>query len=116
MLVAGPIERLERLNYRYSHGEDLQRPREEVVLKETLRNELARRYPALPSSSLDQAVARFSSPQGVDSTRRNMQFHTELTRGIDVKVHLQPMRILPAADEAAGGVGQLEHRQMKLED
>src|SRR6266496_3231231 len=91
------IERLERLDYRYSHGEDLQRPREEVVLKETLRNELARRYPALPSSSLDQAVGRFSSPQGVDPIRRNMQFHADLTRGIEVKV------------ERPGGRAEHEH-------
>jgi type I restriction enzyme R subunit len=82
------IERLERLRYRYSHGEDLQRPREEVVLKDVLRNELARRYADLPSSSLDQAVARFSRPQGVDPLRRNMQFHADLTRGIEVKVEL----------------------------
>src|SRR5207247_6424563 len=80
------IERLERLDYRYSHGEDLQRPREEVVLKDTLRNEFARRYADLPPSSLDQAVARFATPQGVDSLRRNMQFHADLTRGIEVKV------------------------------
>src|SRR5207302_10818765 len=55
-------------------------------LKETLRSELARRYPDLPASSLDQAVARFSRPQGVDPLRRNMQFHADLTRGIEVKV------------------------------
>src|SRR2546429_9793041 len=79
------IERLEGLEYGYSHGEDLQRPREEVVLKERLRKELARRYPDLPPTSLDQAVARFSTPQGVDSIRRNMQFHADLTRGIEVK-------------------------------
>src|SRR6266516_3889274 len=80
------IERLERLTYRYSHGEDLQRPREEVVLTDTLRSELARRYPKLPAPSLDQAVARFSRPQGVDPLRRNMQFHADLTRGIEVKL------------------------------
>ena len=92
------IERLERLEYRYSHGEDLQRPREEVVLKETLRKELARRYPDLPPSSVDQAVARFSTPQGVDSIRRNKQFQADLTRGIEVKV------------ERSGG--RTEHRQI----
>src|SRR3989449_8578514 len=80
------IERLERLDYRYAHGEDLQRPRQEVVLKETLRSEIARRYSDLPSLSLDQAVTRFSTPQGVDTLRRNMQFHTDLTRGIDIKM------------------------------
>src|SRR2546428_7706163 len=80
------IERLERLAYRHSHGEDLPRPRDEVVLNDVLRSELARRYPDLPSSSLDQAVARFSRPQGVDPLRRNMPFHTDLTRGIEVKV------------------------------
>src|SRR5260370_38074467 len=61
------IERLERLDYRYSHGEDLQRPREEVVLKETLPNELARLYPDLPSSSIATPVARFSGPHAVES-------------------------------------------------
>src|SRR5437867_6601871 len=114
------IERLERLDYRYSHGEDLQRLREEVVLKETLRNELARRYPGLPLSSLDQAVARFSNPQGVDPLRRNMQFHADLTRGFDVKVerpggraehhHVYALDWVAPANNDLLGVNQLSVR------
>lgn len=80
------IQRLERLGYGYAHGEELDRPREEVVLKEVLRRELARRYPDLPTRSLDEATVRFSRPQGVDTLRRNMAFHQDLTRGIEVKV------------------------------
>lgn len=80
------IDRLELLGYRYSHGEDLNRPLDEVVLKDVLRSFLTNRYPDLPERSIDEAVARFSRPDGVDSLRRNMSFHQTLTRGIEVRV------------------------------
>jgi len=80
------IDRLELLTYRYIHGEELDRPHEEVVLRSLLRSSLAARYPDLPTRSLDEAVARFASPEGADTIRRNMMFHRDLTRGIEVKV------------------------------
>ncbi|MGD0992892.1 MAG: type I restriction endonuclease subunit R [Gemmatimonadales bacterium] len=80
------IERLEQLKYRYIHGEEIARSREEVVLPGVLREQLTRRYPDLPPASLDEAVRRFTHPEGADTLRRNMSFHTDLTRGIDVRV------------------------------
>lgn len=80
------IERLEKQKYRYTHGEDLQRPHEEVVLRDVLKQQITKRYPELPERSIDEAVAHFSRPQGVDVVRRNFAFHVELVRGIDVKV------------------------------
>ena len=80
------IERLEQLNYEYIHGEELQRPLDEVVLKNALRAFLKNNYPDLPNSALDEAVSKFANPQGVDTLRRNRSFHQDVTRGIELKV------------------------------
>lgn len=80
------IERLLLPGYDYQHGEELARPHEEVVLRDILRGELARRYPDLPDPALDQVVARFARPEGVDTLRRNLAFHRDLTRGFEIKV------------------------------
>jgi type I restriction enzyme R subunit len=80
------IERLEGLAYQHVHGDDLERPHDEVVLRDHLLESLARRYPGLPARSLDEAVRTFSQPEGVDTLRRNMVFHRDLTRGIDVRI------------------------------
>jgi type I restriction enzyme R subunit len=77
------IERLEQLKYRYCAGEDIKRPEGAVVIKEILKYELTRRYRELPEPAIDQAVARFSRPDGVDTLRRNLSFHQSLVRGID---------------------------------
>ncbi len=77
------IERLKRLDYAHTHGTDLNRPLDEVVLHGVLRKSLSERYPDLPESSLDEAVSMFSRPDGVDTIHRNMAFHGLLTRGYD---------------------------------
>src|SRR5262245_36953000 len=82
------IERLEQLEYVHQHGEDVVRSHEEVVLKDTLRSTLARRYPDLPPRALDEAVTRISRPEGVDTLRRNLAFHLLLTRGFDLPVEM----------------------------
>lgn len=87
------IDRITGLGYRYAPGEDLTRQPEEVVLQDILRAELKRRYPDLPERSLDEAVRRFARPEGVDTLRRNMAFHQNLTRGIEVKVELPSGRV-----------------------
>lgn len=92
------IERLERLGYRHIHGTELDRPLEEVVLRDHLKASLARQYPDLPTVAAGEAVSRFSRPSGVDTIRRNMTLHEVLTRGIEVRV------------EHAGG--QIEHRHV----
>lgn len=80
------IERLERLGYTHVHGEEITRPHEEVVLKDRLRAHLVSAYPELPAASIDDAVARFSRPEGIDTLRRNMAFHLAATRGLEIRV------------------------------
>ena len=77
------IERLDRLDYDYVHGSELDREPQEAVLRDRLRANLVKRYPDLPEESIDYAVNHFARPDGVDTIRRNMQFHKVLTRGID---------------------------------
>jgi type I restriction enzyme R subunit len=86
------IERLEQLNYTHRFGMDIERSHDEVVLKDTLRANLAKRYD-LPGKALDEAVARISRPPGVDTIRRNMSFHQSLVRGFELKVELPDGRI-----------------------
>jgi type I restriction enzyme R subunit len=80
------IERLEQAGYTYELGLELERPPEQVVLRDVLRENLARRYPGLPDAALDEAVARLARPEGVDSIRRNLAFHRMLTRGLELPV------------------------------
>lgn len=80
------IERLERQGYEYRLGLDIKRSSVEVVLVDRLASSLSKRYPELPKDSIDQAVARFSRPQGVDLIRRNLDFHVVATRGWEVPV------------------------------
>ena len=77
------IERLELMGYRYLPAEELSRPLDEVVLKDVLKDHLKSRYSDLPENALDEAVARFSRPDGVDTLRRNMAFHLAAVRGLD---------------------------------
>ncbi len=83
------LERLEGLGYGYTHGGELDRPREEVVLVDRLQAHLRRRYPDLSRESLVEVVRRFSRPEGVDTLRRNMVFHHDLTRGYELAVERQ---------------------------
>jgi type I restriction enzyme R subunit len=82
------IERLIQQKYTYTHGEELTRSPEEVVLRDVLQQHLTTQYPDLPLRSVEEAVSRFARPEGVDTLRRNMQFHLSLTRGIEVKVEM----------------------------
>lgn len=80
------IERLEQIGYGYCHGTDLERDLDEVVLQDVLRRSLVARYPNLQESVINEAVVRFARPDGVDTIRRNMAFHKDLTRGIEVRI------------------------------
>lgn len=82
------IERLEQEGYVWQSGPDIQRPHDEVVMKDILRANLAARYADLPSRALDEAVARIAQPEGVDTLRRNMAFHEMLVRGLEVPIDL----------------------------
>jgi type I restriction enzyme R subunit len=82
------IERLEDEDYIYIHGEELERPHEDVVLKDRLHTFLASRYSDLPDAAIDEAVARFARPEGADTLRRNLNFHREVTRGVNISYEL----------------------------
>ena len=92
------IEPLLRLGRRHIHGSELDRPPEEVVLRDRLRACLPRVYADVPSAAVDETVNHFSRPEGADTLRRNMAFHEGLTGRIEVRVE-QPGR-------------RVEHRHM----
>jgi type I restriction enzyme R subunit len=98
------IERLEQLRYQHVFGPEIERAPDQVVLKDVLRASLAARYPDLPDAALDEAVARISRPDGVDTLRRNMAFHQMLTRGLELKVEF------PDRAPDGGPNGRIEHR------
>ena len=77
------IERLKALGWEHTHGTDLVRSNDEVVLPEVLREFLKSRYADLPAAAIDEAVKVFTRPEGVDTLRRNKAFHELLTRGYD---------------------------------
>lgn len=58
------IERLQALDYKHLFGMEIVRPQDEVVLKDLLKAALIRRYPAVPTKAIDEAVAKISRPQG----------------------------------------------------
>jgi len=87
------IERLEQLGYRHAFGPEIVRPLDQVVLKDVLRASLAARYPDLPDAALDEAVARISRPDGVDTLRRNMAFHLMLVHGLELKIEFPDGRV-----------------------
>jgi len=81
------IDRLEQLDYTWCHGSEVEREDEaEVVLRSRLRRFLEQRYADLPTTALNEAIAKLSRPEGVDSLHRNLAFHQLLTRGFEVKV------------------------------
>jgi type I site-specific restriction-modification system R (restriction) subunit len=80
------IERLEALRYRHVQGQHLDRPLDEVVLRDRLRAFLVKHHPELPTASVDEAVGQLARPEGADTLRRNMAFHIALTRGIEIRV------------------------------
>lgn len=80
------IKRLEQVGYTHLWGLELDRPPEQVVLRDILRGNLARRYPDLPGGALDEAVARLARPDGVDTIRRNLAFHRDLMKGLELPV------------------------------
>ena len=78
------VDRLKLLGYRHQLGTEIERPLDEVVFRDVLRTELARRYADLPPRTLDETVARIARPEGVDPLHRNLHFHRVITRGIEV--------------------------------
>jgi type I restriction enzyme R subunit len=87
------LQRFDALKYQHAFGMDIERPREEVVLRDVLHHFLAGRYPDLPPAAIEQAVRTFSKPEGVDTLHRNLAFHQMLTRGLELKVEFPDGRV-----------------------
>jgi type I restriction enzyme R subunit len=77
------IDRLKLLGYQYQYGGECNRPLNQVVLKDTLKAQLQKRYRHLPEKSLDELVSRACNPNGVTTLQRNEAFHHMLTRGLE---------------------------------
>lgn len=87
------LQRLDALKYQHVFGMDIERPHDEVVLRDVLRNFLSDRYKDLPPSAIELAVRLFSKPEGVDTLHRNLAFHQMLTRGLELKVEFPDGRV-----------------------
>lgn len=80
------IERLEQLGYTHLLGTEIERPHAEVVFADRLEASIRHRYPDLPDASVQLAVSHFARPQGVDTLRRNRDFHLAATKGWDCPI------------------------------
>lgn len=87
------LQRLDALTYQPAFGMDIERPHDEVVLRDVLRDFLSDRYKDLPPAAIEQAVRLFSRPEGVDTLHRNLAFHQMLTRGLELKVEFPDGRV-----------------------
>ena len=87
------LQRLDTLKYQHVFGMDIERPHDEVVLRDVLRDFLNDRYKDLPPAAIEQAVRLFSKPEGVDTLHRNLAFHQMLTRGLELKVEFPDGRV-----------------------
>ncbi len=87
------LQRLDALKYQHVFGMEIERPHEEVVLRDLLRDFLSQCYGDLPPSAIEQAVRLFSKPEGVDTLHRNLAFHQMLTRGLELKVEFPDGRV-----------------------
>jgi type I restriction enzyme R subunit len=79
------IDRLVALDYRYCYGGELARDERDVVMTDWLRTFLQKQYGHLPAEALEEAIVRFSRPEGVTTEQRNKHFHQLLTGGIEQK-------------------------------
>ncbi len=75
------LQRLEALGYRRLYGGEIERPLQSVVLEDSLRGYLRRRYRHLPAPAIEQAVQRVAAPEGLTRDRRNLDFHRLLREG-----------------------------------
>jgi type I restriction enzyme, R subunit len=83
------LQRLQALGYRYLHGGTIDRPLQSVVLEDSLRAYLHRRYRHLPAAAIEQAVQRVSAPEGLTLDRRNLDFARLLREGYTVRYESQ---------------------------
>ena len=84
---------LAALDWRVAHGPDIapgspgaeRDDYGEVVLERRLRDVLAVLNPSLPSSALDDAYRKLTSPQGATLEARNRAFHRMLVNGVEIE-------------------------------
>ena len=79
------IDRLRALGYRYQYGGEIERDWRDVVMTDWLRVFLEKKHGHLPPEALEEAIVRFSRPEGVTTEQRNKHFHHLLTKGHEQK-------------------------------
>jgi len=79
------IDRLRALGYRYEYGAGIERDLRDVVMADWLRAFLVKSYEGVPAEAIEEAVARFTRPEGVTTEQRNLHFHRLLTGGHEQK-------------------------------
>lgn len=78
------IEWLQELGYTHQEGNSLKRELKKVVLEADLRIFLQTRYPNVPATAINEAMAAFTQHAGMDLDHRNRDFHRKLTQGVSV--------------------------------
>jgi type I restriction enzyme R subunit len=71
------------LGYRYQYGDDIERDLRDVVMADWLRAFLAKTYPHIPATAMEEAIQRASRPEGITTEQRNKHFHELLTHGFE---------------------------------
>ena len=75
---------LQELGYSHQPGNSLTRDLKKVVLEDHLRSFLQKSYPEVPATAINEAMARFTQHEGMDTDYRNRDFHRKCTQGISV--------------------------------
>ena len=75
---------LQELGYTHKPGNSLTRDLKKVVLEDHLRSFLQKSYAEVPATAINEAMARFTQHEGMDTDYRNRDFHRKCTQGISV--------------------------------
>jgi len=77
------IEWLEKQDYKYIHGSEIERPLKEVVLQDRLAAFIFSAYPHIPEIARKEILLTLIANKGSDLDYRNRDFHLKLSKGID---------------------------------
>ncbi len=111
------IEWLQQMGYTYTHGAELKRAVNTVVLEDELQNFLSKKYPQLPNQMVIEASKEFTNNAGTELDYRNRNFHLKLTKGIDISwkekekefaLHIYPIDFENPENNTFTCVNQLE--------
>ncbi len=79
------IKWLKELDYDYIHGSEIKRNYEDVLLKNRLKNALAK-INDLPNEAIEEAIENIKKHSFPTLIQNNQEFHKKLVKGIEVEV------------------------------